>query len=98
MKLLLVCAGGMSTSLLMRKMQTYWKSRQEPLEIAAAGLADYQDYLDGVDALLVGPQVSYRLASIQESAGDVPCEAISSTDYALGQCENIYEQVCGMIA
>lgn len=31
MKILLVCAGGMSTSILMKKMETYWQEHGEEL-------------------------------------------------------------------
>lgn len=90
MKIMMVCAGGMSTSLMMKKMSRYWKEIDEPLQICARGLADYREQNpDDYDIVLVGPQVAYRLDSI---AGDVrkPCGAISSTDYALGSCDKIY--------
>ena len=38
MKILLVCAGGMSTSILMKKMESYWKQVGEELEIKDVGL------------------------------------------------------------
>lgn len=91
MKILLVCAGGMSTGLLMNKMKKYWSQIGEDLEIRAAGLADYNDYAKDYEMILVGPQVSYRLKTIAEDTGK-PCSAINSTDYALGNCEHIYEQ------
>lgn len=88
MKILLVCAGGMSTSILMKKMEKYWASVNIPLEISAVGLADYQDSAVGCDVVLVGPQVSYRLKEIQGNV-PCPCDSIAPTDYALGNCQNI---------
>ena len=79
MKILLVCAGGMSTSILMKKMEAYWK---------AVGLAEYQDICSGYDIVMVGPQVSYRLNEIKENTG-LPCAAIESFDYAVANCPNI---------
>ena len=81
MKILLVCAGGMSTGLLMKKMEAYWKERGEDNSINANV---YQDY----DIIMTGPQVSYRLKQIKEDTG-LPCEGIPSFDYAVGNCENI---------
>ena len=75
MKILLVCAGGMSTSILMKK-------------IKAVGLAEYQDICSGYDIVMVGPQVSYRLNEIKENTG-LPCAAIESFDYAVANCPNI---------
>ena len=37
---------------------------------------------------MTGPQVSYRLNQIKEDTG-LPCEAIPSFDYAIGNCANI---------
>lgn len=64
MKILLVCAGGMSTSILMKKMETYWQEHGEELQIEAVGLGAYQDVFQNYDIVMVGPQVSYRLDEI----------------------------------
>lgn len=88
MKILLVCAGGMSTSILMRKMEAYWDSQGVDLEIKAVGLAEYPDVYKNYDIILVGPQVSYRLGGIQEDTG-IPCAAIESLDYAIADCPKI---------
>lgn len=88
MKILLVCAGGMSTSMLMKKMQKYWDEKGVELKIEAVGLAEYPDVYKNYDIIMLGPQVSYRLNQIKENTG-LPCEAIQSMDYALGNCENI---------
>ena len=40
MKILLVCAGGMSTSILMKKMAQYWADQGKELDIKAVGLAE----------------------------------------------------------
>lgn len=88
MKILLVCAGGMSTSILMKKMETYWKENGEELEIKAVGLGEYQDVYQHYDIILVGPQVSYRMKEIKENTG-LPADAIPSFDYAVANCPNI---------
>jgi PTS system cellobiose-specific IIB component len=88
MKILLVCAGGMSTSILMRKMEKYWAEQKVPLTIEAVGIADYEETCPEYDMILVGPQVGYRLEEIKEHSGK-PCSVIPSTDYALGNCDRI---------
>ena len=75
MKILLVCAGGMSTSILMKKMETYWQEHGEELQIEAVGLGAYQDVFQNYDIVMVGPQVSYRLDEIKENTG-LPCAPI----------------------
>lgn len=86
-KILLVCAGGMSTGLLMKKMEKYWTDNGHTLNITACGVGEFMDYEKDFDIIMVGPQISYRLKDI-EKAGK-PCATIPSTDYALGKCDNI---------
>ena len=88
MKILLVCAGGMSTSILMKKMESYWQEHGEELQIEAVGLGAYQDVFQNYDIVMVGPQVSYRLDEIKENTG-LPCAPIESFDYAVANCDNI---------
>ena len=88
MKILLVCAGGMSTSILMKKMEKYWNDQGQDLTIKAVGLSEYQDVYQDFDIILLGPQVSYRLKEIKENTG-LPAETISSLDYAIADCPKI---------
>ncbi len=88
MKILLVCAGGMSTGLLMKKMEAYAEDNEIDLTIDAVGLTEYEQVYSNYDIVLVGPQVSYRLAEIKENT-QLPCDTIPSFDYAVGNCENI---------
>lgn len=88
MKILLVCAGGMSTSILMQKMEKYWKEVGEELEIKAVGLSEYQDVYKNFDIVMMGPQVSYRLKEVKENTG-LPCAPIQSFDYAIANCPSI---------
>ena len=92
MKVLLVCAGGLSTSLLMTKMKSYWQEQNTELDVEACSLAEYKDRFKDFEVVLVGPQISYRLDMIKDET-KLPCGAINSTDYALGRCDNIYRQL-----
>lgn len=91
MKILLVCAGGMSTGLLMNKMKAYWAEQGQELTINAVGLGEYEDVCKDYDIIMVGPQVSYRLNEIKANTG-MPCDTIASFDYAVGNCPNIMKQ------
>lgn len=88
MKILLVCAAGMSTGILMRKMEEYWADQGEELDITAVGLGEYDDVYQKYDIIMMGPQVSYRLKEVAEDTG-YPVAAIPPTDYALHNCANI---------
>lgn len=88
MKILLVCAGGCSTSILMKKMEAYWKEKNVELIIKAAGMGEYLDVVEEFDIIMVGPQISYRLDDIIEDTNK-PCSVIASVDYAIANCANI---------
>ena len=88
MKILLVCAGGMSTGLLMNKMKVYWDQQGKELTINAVGLGEYEDVYKDYDFIMGGPQVGYRLAQIKADTG-LPCDIIPSFDYAIANCPNI---------
>ena len=59
-KVLLICAGGMSTGILMRKMEKYAEEQGISLKIEAVGMSAYEDVYKNYDVILLGPQVSYK--------------------------------------
>jgi len=99
MKVLLVCAGGMSTSILMKKLQKYADEKGLGLEkIVARGISDYEEVYKDFDVILVGPQVSYKQADIQKRVGDKPVAVIAPQDYALGNAEKIFAKISELLS
>lgn len=92
MKVLLVCAGGMSTSILMKKMSQYAEQKGFELEIIAVGIGEYGGCYQKYDVILLGPQVSYKLKAVEEETGK-PVGVMAPYDYAIGNAENIFKQV-----
>jgi len=92
MKIMLVCAGGMSTSILMKKMEKYGVDHQIPLTIKAFSFQDIEEHVKGFDVILLGPQISYKLNDIR-SAVTLPVGVIPSFDYAVGNVENIMKLI-----
>lgn len=92
MKILLVCAGGASTSILMKKMKKYAEDKGFELEIIAKGMNDYDEYSSQFDMILLGPQVSYKKTEIEENSKK-PVAVIAPYDYAVGNVENIFKQI-----
>lgn len=88
MNILLVCAGGMSTSVLMRKMEKYCAEQGETLSIKAVGVNSYGDMWKEYDCILIGPQIAYKLNDIKNSV-EIPVAQIPSMDYALGNSANV---------
>lgn len=55
MKILLMCANGLSTGILMNKMNQWAEQNNEDLEVKAIPIDDYLSVYKDYDVLLVGP-------------------------------------------
>lgn len=55
----LVCAAGMSTSMLMKRMQQSAEQQGLEVKIIAMSEAKFESYEEPTDVLLLGPQISY---------------------------------------
>lgn len=89
MKILLVCALGMSTGLLMLKMEEYWAEQGVELKVDAVSIGDFADVCHDYDIIMVGPQMAYRINEIVEGSGGMTVAAIPAADYAIHNCANI---------
>lgn len=63
--IILVCAAGMSTSLLVNKMKNAAKEAAFEVHIEAMPASTYANYNGETDVLLLGPQVSYLEAEMK---------------------------------
>ena len=91
-KVLLICAGGMSTGILMKKMEKYAEDKGIELKIDAVGMSAYGDSYKNYDVILLGPQVSYKKEEIAQVT-QMPIAVIAAYDYAIGNVDNIMKQV-----
>jgi len=91
-KVLLICAGGMSTGILMKKMEKYAAEQGFQLRIEAIGMSSYEEVYKNYDVILLGPQVSYKKAEIEEVT-KMQIAVIAAYDYAVGNVANIMKQV-----
>ncbi len=89
----LFCAAGMSTSLLVRKMQEAAKERGIEADIVAYPVNEMEDRLDGVDVALLGPQVGFMKAQKQKAAASrgIPCDVIPMADYGMVNGKNVLD-------
>lgn len=96
--ILLCCAAGMSTSLLVTKMEQVAKQKGIEVKIMAVSEDVVDDYIDQIDVLLVGPQVRYKLPYFQKVYADkkVAIDLISPTDYGLFNGEKVLEQALNL--
>lgn len=92
MRVLLVCAMGMSTSILMKKLEAYAKENDIEFEIAAVSMANYKNECSKYDCILMGPQVSYQKDKVAAESG-MPVAVIPPADYGIGNCANIFKLI-----
>lgn len=67
-KILLVCDLGMSTSMMVKKMQQAAAERQLEVEICAKSLREFNEAIQVFDVALLGPQVRYKLPECEKIA------------------------------
>lgn len=92
-KIMLVCSAGMSTSLLVTKMQAEAKSRGVEAEIWANSEAEAKSKWEGADIILLGPQVKYLEGKIKEMVNNsIPVQVINMVDYGTMNGKKVLEQ------
>lgn len=85
-KIMLACSAGMSTSLLVSKMETAAKEAGIEAKIWAISEANIDKEVQDTDVILLGPQVRFMLNKATEIAKpyNVPVEVINMMHY--GTC------------
>ncbi len=80
-KIILLCAGGMSTSMLVKNMQKAAADEGFDCTIAAFPQADAKEQASDADVILLGPQIRFAKAKVQEACPGVPIDAIDMKIY-----------------
>ena len=94
--ILLVCSAGMSTSLLVTKMEGAAKDAGVECKIFALPFSDAPRVLEEVDCILLGPQVRFQKAAIEKmaagrKAGAIPVDVIDMRDYGTMNGKAVFE-------
>jgi PTS system cellobiose-specific IIB component len=98
MNILLCCSAGMSTSLLVSKMEKSAQTIGLDCKIWAVGSTEVKNHLDQADVLLLGPQVRYLVGQLQQDVnGRIPVEAINPMHYGLCNGEEVLNQAISLI-
>lgn len=99
MRIILLCALGMSTSLLVENMKKAAAERGEEVEIAAHSVDQFEKQLDGADVMLLGPQIRYKHRSLSQAAAaaNVPLDVIDTVAYGMVDGDKVLEQALKLI-
>lgn len=99
--IMLVCAAGMSTSMLVTKMQNAAKEKGLDAEIfaVAASEADKKLASQTIDVVLLGPQVRFMAKQFQEKLEPlkIPVEVINMADYGMMNGAKVLERAVQMM-
>ncbi len=92
--IVLVCAGGMSTSLLMNKMNESAKAQSKEVETVAMSAEAFEKYDGPCDILLLGPQISYRKGQLEAEVADrgITVAVIDMMDYGMMNGEAVLDK------
>lgn len=94
--IMLVCVAGMSTSLLVSKMQKSANEQNLEAEIFAIAESEVDKTLanKNVDVMLLGPQVRYLKGTYQSKYKEknIPIEVINMMDYGMMNGANVLKQ------
>lgn len=98
-KILLLCAAGMSTSMVVKKMREAAKDRGIDVLIEAHSVDRFDDYLDEYDVFLIGPQIRFRHKELSEVAQskNKRVEIINTVDYGLMKGAKILDHALSLI-
>ncbi len=99
-KIMLCCSSGMSTSLLVKKMQEEAARRGLEAEIRAYGASEFEVQMPQYQVVLLGPQVKYMLPDMQWRAAEhgIPVDVINMMDYGMQRGDKVLDHALSLIA
>jgi hypothetical protein len=93
--IMLVCNAGMSTSMLVNKMNQVVEKENKEYTIFAVSTSRVQEEVGSkkIDMILLGPQIRYMEDSIKNQVGDVPVHVIDMLDYGTMNAGHVLQTV-----
>ncbi|WP_283272543.1 PTS sugar transporter subunit IIB [Spiroplasma sp. SV19] len=93
-RILLSCSFGFSTSILVKKMENYFKTKSYPFTVEALNETSAISVIENYDVILIGPQVSYLLKKFKAAANEqIPVYIMETRSYGLQKVDLIIEKM-----
>lgn len=92
-KIILLCAAGMSTGMLVLKMRDAAKEMNYECEINAYAVAEANEKAKDANFVLLGPQIRFQLDNVKKVCAGVPVEVINVQDYGMMNGKNVIKHV-----
>lgn len=96
-KILLVCSAGMSTSMMVKKMQEAAEAKGLEAEIWAVGDAEAAKNMENADIMMLGPQVRFLESKMKAIAGGKPVTVIDMQAYGTMNGAKVLEQALKLL-
>ena len=95
----LVCAAGMSTSILMARMQESAKKQGIEAKIVAMSESKFEEYDEPTEVLLLGPQIAYLEDEIREQyePKGIKVAVIDMMDYGTLNGEKVLKDALSLL-
>jgi PTS system cellobiose-specific IIB component len=91
--ILLVCNAGMSTSLLIEKIEKAGVTHSIEAVVDARPVEDIKDYIEDKDVILLGPQVRFKEKQIRQLVEEkIPVSVIDMSAYGTMNGEKVLQQ------
>lgn len=99
MNILLACSAGMSTSMLVTKMEEAAKAQGMEGKIWAVASDAVPENIGAADVLLIGPQVRFMLGQMKKIGDEkgVPVAVIESLHYGMMNGKAVLEQAVSLV-
>ncbi|MEG6567923.1 PTS sugar transporter subunit IIB [Thermoanaerobacterium saccharolyticum] len=98
-KIALVCENGASTGMVVRKMREAAKKRGIEAEIQAYPYTQLENFIEEVDAILLGPQIAYKKDVIAKTFSKYAdkIDVIKPMDFGMMNGEKILDDAITII-
>lgn len=95
----LVCNAGMSTSILVRKMQEDAKKKGlDDIHVEAFSVEILDERVDTADAVLLGPQIRHMLGDVKKIVnGKCPVDVVDMRDYGMIRGDKVLDKALKMM-
>lgn len=98
MNIYLVCNAGMSTSILVRKMQEAAAKDNLDVHIEAFSVEILDEKVDTADVVLLGPQIRHMLNDVRKVVAEkCPVDVIDMRDYGMIRGDKVLEKALTMV-
>lgn len=88
MNIVMLCNLGMSTGMMVKKLEQEAAKRNLEATVHAYPMVELDEHLDGTDAILLGPQIRFAL-----DAGSIPVMAIAPQDFGTMNAAKVLDEL-----